>query len=356
MTRLARLAKAGIRPEPIRVVLLVALCAACGPSAPLNTLEDAIREARTGPDAPAATTIVERDVQGDWAYVRTEGAGRVGHAQLVVIETPQGRTWAPLSLAEFDVHRGTLHAAALFTGGAAARGRQGGLDPKLEALARSKWTAYLQSSRRTVYEPPDPVQVAEAMVAVLLPKGWKGTFGNFTSTRAEDLAETLKLWRPPLEKATGASDFAFGLMTYLPGVRSLYADGRFQPARARELGARIGGIPPQAINEWQATMKTVAGASPDRVNAVLQMIQVDGVWNGATFVREGHDIAIARLGTIPPASVTAWSRVSGDRDMVALSLLQVDPLFVRDRFDAGLFDRAVKEAAPRYEKAAQTLK
>jgi hypothetical protein len=200
-----------------------------------------------------------------------------------------------------------------------------------------------------------PEEAAQAMVDVVLPPGWKGSFDNLTATPSDQLAAALKAWTPALERVTGETKLITSLFTYIAGVRSLYPNGTFAPARAAELAARIAALPPEVMTEWQTRMKAVSGETPDKVNAVLQLIQVDRLWDGGRFEPRHRASVMQRLSSIPREAIVGWKRVSNDEEMVALSLLQVDVLYQGDAFDAALFTKALPAALERYTKAAAAL-
>ncbi len=194
------------------------------------------------------------------------------------------------------------------------------------------------------------------MVDVVLPPGWKGAFGNLSATPSEQLAEAIAAWAPALEKATGETKLAVGLFTYIAGVRGLYPNGTFAPARAAELAARIAAVPPDLAAEWQTRMATVAGGAPDKVNTLLQLIQVEQLWDGRRVDPRKRTSVMQRLSSIPRDAIVGWKRISSDEEMVALSLLQVDALFRGDVFDTALFTQALPLAEERYAKTAAALK
>ena len=112
----------------------------------VNSLQDAVDESHDGRGNKLSLgLIVEKYIQGDWAYVRTSG-DVIGAGQFVVVPTETGRKWTALEFALFRVEGKSLTLIQFqrYANRDGTKGKQ--IDKQLGDEAIKRWANYLSSA------------------------------------------------------------------------------------------------------------------------------------------------------------------------------------------------------------------
>lgn len=197
------------------------------------------------------------------------------------------------------------------------------------------------------------------MADVILPLGYPGAFNALLAIPTDEIAQLVIHLSRAIDKLAAEDEDkvdVLGLYMYIPQIRGIFRNGKYDPVLGQKFVNRIKAISPGLIKEWQHAMAATTSENTDRVNAMLQLMQCEPLWIGVNWNDQGAKNAISRLRSIPPTALKEWSRVSSSKSMVALSLVNTDTLFRGDVFNASLFQQAVPIALKIYEERAAKLK
>jgi len=121
-----------------------------------NSLQSAVDKLAANRDVPSPGAIVDQDVRGDWAFVRTAGPAVAGYGEFVSVQTQQGRQWTILSFTTFEAAGNELTLRSIQVGGKLAKQKENSLDKALRDVATKKWNDYLGSQKLAVSKPKRP--------------------------------------------------------------------------------------------------------------------------------------------------------------------------------------------------------
>jgi hypothetical protein len=102
---------------------------------------------------PRPGKIVDQDVQGEWAYVRTESENVAGYGFFVVVKTPLGDEWTVKDFVLFEKHDSTLDRFSHTFGGEWAR-EKGQLDNSKREAWKMRWEEWVKAKNYVVVERP----------------------------------------------------------------------------------------------------------------------------------------------------------------------------------------------------------
>jgi hypothetical protein len=204
------------------------------------------------------------------------------------------------------------------------------------------------SAQRQEESRPTPEAAALAMVDTALPADWVGGFENLGALSQDDVKEPAGQLISVSQKFGKVSDFegAMSVLKYRAYIRPLFKDGKVQVDKLTLYNSRLQGLSLEAFGEWSAALKAKCSDTPDWM-AAFELMQVESFWSGDKATDATRKRTLARLSSV--AAFEGWSPASNCSDNV-MYILQIEPLFVEDRFDAELFARALPLANELYKK------
>jgi hypothetical protein len=155
-------------------------------------------------------------------------------------------------------------------------------------------------------------------------------------------AKAVQQWHTVLTAQGEGHDLAL-VRTLLMQFDPVWKDNRFQPELAERYLARLRGLTPEVLGDWQIAIgKTTMDPAP-RLAVALTLIPEEQLFAGATFAEAAAARLRARLPLIPVDAIGAWATLAGvSRMEAAVTLMQFEPLFVGGSFQEPTFQDALK--------------
>jgi hypothetical protein len=203
---------------------------------------------------------------------------------------------------------------------------------------------------------PSAETAAASMVDVALPADWVGGFDNLAQLSADAnkalLSELLDAVTAVAGKPSGMQEFmpAFQYPAYM---RPLFKAGQVQTAIGRQYITRLKGLTPTDLAAWKDALKQASGATDTDIIVAYGMIQIESLWMADRITDETKQRAIARLSSIPASAFDEWSEPSGVKGDRAVFLMQTPDLFINNRFDTDLFQKALPIAKQKYKERSE---
>lgn len=172
-------------------------------------------------------------------------------------------------------------------------------------------------------------------------------------------AAIIDSWTAALAKATQESPSREQAFSFLDGFHPAFKDDRYQPADAARYLARLQRFPPQALRKWQEALDVFqpgfkANDFAHKAIALQLLLDQEGLFAGDALRGTESKQRAARLVSVPRSAASAWAVVVNPKNKaedsatmlelrVAVSLTQMDSLFVQDRFQPQAFESSLAE-------------
>jgi len=171
-------------------------------------------------------------------------------------------------------------------------------------------------------------------------------------------ARFLESYKDPKEGEAAAKkmglEFLMGSMTFISEANVFWRDGKVQEQVLKDYLSRIKLVPQATEDEWSEALIKVNGGNmempligkPLKMPMILGAIIVqDRLFNANGFKPQESKKLLARISLIPQDAIEKWSTARKLATyQAAISLINMDSLFVKEAFQQQVFAKKLEEA------------